>query len=51
MAEFVSIVVFMMIPLLVGVGGIGMSENMDWVKIKLAPRVYVVDYLRTELKK
>ena len=29
----------------------GALENADWLKIKLAPRVYIVDYLRTELKK
>jgi hypothetical protein len=28
-----------------------MSNHTDWFKIKMAPRVYIVDYLRTELKK
>ncbi len=32
-------------------GGIVMiAENTDWIKIKLAPRVYIVDYLRKEIK-
>jgi hypothetical protein len=38
-----------LLPIGMGVGL--MKENTDWLKIKLAPRVYIIDYLRTELKK
>jgi hypothetical protein len=47
--EFSPAIMFFILPLFFG--GWGMKENTDWIKIKLAPRVYIVDYLRTELKK
>jgi hypothetical protein len=39
---------FLVFPILFSV--MGMEKNTDWFKIKVAPRVYIVDYLRTELK-
>lgn len=29
----------------------GMAANAEWLKIWLAPRVYIIDYLRSELNK
>lgn len=36
--------------LFLAVGMVLTIENTDWIKIKLAPRVYIVDYLRSEIK-
>ena len=39
---------FLVLPILLSI--MAMEKNTDWFKIKVAPRVYIVDYLRTELK-
>lgn len=39
---------FLVFPIFFSI--MGMEKNTDWFKIKVAPRVYIVDYLRTELK-
>jgi hypothetical protein len=46
---FPPLVILLILPFTISI--IGISHNLDWFKIKMAPRVYVVDYLRTELKK
>lgn len=46
--EISPTILLFIIPIFIGL--IGVSENMDWLKIKLAPRVYIVDYLRDEIK-
>jgi Zn-dependent protease with chaperone function len=47
--EISPFIMFYIFPILICVWGA--VEHTDWIKIKLAPRVYIVDYLRTELKK
>jgi len=47
--ELFFVIMILSVPLFIST--FGMYENTDWFKIKVAPRVYVVDYLRTELKK
>jgi hypothetical protein len=47
--ELSPTLMFFLIPVVIGC--FGASQNMDWLKIKLAPRVYIVDYLRSEIKK
>jgi hypothetical protein len=47
--EFFFVIMILLVPLFIST--FGMYKNTDWFKIKVAPRVYVVDYLRTELKK
>ena len=40
-------ILLFLIPLVIG--GIVVTTNTDWFKICVAPRLYVVDYLRSEI--
>jgi uncharacterized membrane protein len=47
--EMTPLIFITVIPIIFGI--FGTVNNADWVKIKLAPRVYIVDYLRGEIQK
>ncbi len=48
-SEGFPLLLFLLMPLVLSV--CGMADNTDWIKIKLTPRVYIVDYLREQIKK